>query len=261
MSVPDKSVIVEERPEEGVAVIRLNRPDVLNALNMEVRRALAERFTALADDPSVKAVVLAGSEKAFAAGADIAEMKDLGVVEQYQRHAERLWRAIAAYPRPVIAAVRGYALGGGCELAMHADIIIAGQGAQFGQPEIRVGIMPGAGGTQRLLRAVGKYKAMKMLLTGKPVGAEEALSMGLVSEMVEDDAVETTAIAMAKTIAGMPPIAVEQIKEVVLAGQDAPLDTALALERKAMQMLFASADQKEGMAAFVEKRRPAYKGE
>lgn len=254
------TVILEERPETGVAVLRLNRPEVLNALNMEVRRALAERFTALADDATVRAVVIAGSEKAFAAGADIAEMKDLSVIDQYQRHAERLWQAIARYPRPVIAAVRGFALGGGCELAMHADVIIAGKGAQFGQPEIRVGIMPGAGGTQRLLRAVGKYKAMKMLLTGKPVPADEALAMGLVSEVVEDDAVDGAAIAMAKTIAGMPPLAVEQIKEVVLAGQDAPLDTALALERKAMQMLFASEDQKEGMTAFVEKRRPAYTG-
>ena len=154
----------------------------------------------------------------------------------------------------------GYAWGGGRELAMHCDIIIAGESASFAQPEIRVGIMPGAGGTQRLTRAIGKFQTMRMLLTGKPVSAREALAMGLASEVVADDAVQSTAVAMARTIASMPPLAVMQIKEVVLAGQDVALDTALLLERKAFHLLFDIEDQKEGMRAFLDKRKPQYKG-
>ena len=163
-------------------------------------------------------------------------------------------------PKPVLAAVNGYALGGGCELAMHADIIIAGDGASFGQPEVRVGIMPGAGGTQRLVRAVGKFRAMKMLLTGEPVPAREALAMGLVSEVVPDDEVLERAMTLARTIAALPPLAIMQIKEAVLAGEDSSLDAGLALERKAFQLLFATADQKEGMRAFLEKRKPDFHG-
>jgi enoyl-CoA hydratase/carnithine racemase len=160
----------------------------------------------------------------------------------------------------VIAAVNGYALGGGCELAMHADIIVAGESARFGQPEVRVGIMPGAGGTQRLTRAVGKFQAMKMVLTGRPVSAAEALRMGLVSEVTPDARVVETALEMAETIAAMPPLAVMQIKEVLLAGQDASLGAALMLERKAFQLLYDSRDQKEGMRAFIEKRRAKFEG-
>src|SRR5260370_308438 len=168
--------------------------------------------------------------------------------------------ASASCPKPVIAAVNGYALGGGCELAMHADIIVAGEGASFGQPEVRVGIMPGAGGTQRLTRAVGKFRAMRMLLTGEPVAARDALAMGLVSDVVADGEVFDTALRIAKTIASMPPLAVMQIKEVVRAGQDASLEAAMMLERKAFQLLFATGDQKEGMRAFLEKRKPEFKG-
>jgi enoyl-CoA hydratase len=156
--------------------------------------------------------------------------------------------------------VNGYAFGGGCELALHADIIIAGESAQFGQPEIRVGIMPGAGGTQRLTRAVGKYRAMKMVLTGKPVTAREALEMGMLSEIVPDAEVLDAALKMANTIAAMPPLAVKEIKEVLNAGLDASLETALLFERKSFQLLFDTADQKEGMRAFIEKRRPVYQG-
>jgi enoyl-CoA hydratase/carnithine racemase len=221
---------------------------------------LTEHFTRLGGDDDVRCIVLTGNEEAFVAGADIGEMAELTPTELMLRRNHLHWRAIASCPKPVIAAVNGFALGGGCELAMHADIIIAGEGAKFGQPEIRVGIMPGAGGSQRLTRAVGKFKAMKMVLTGEPVTAAEAEAMGLVSEVVPDAEVLERALKMAERIAAMPPLAVMQIKEVLLAGQDASLETALMLERKAFQMLFDSRDQKEGMKAFAEKRKPRYQG-
>ena len=254
------SEVLIERPRDGVALVRINRPEARNALNGEVRRQLAEAFAGLGTAADVRAIVLTGDENAFAAGADIKEMAGVGAADMLLRQAHRLWQAIAECPKPVIAAVNGYALGGGCELAMHADIIVAGEGAQFGQPEVRVGIMPGAGGTQRLARAVGKHKAMLMLLTGKPVSAREADAMGLVSMVVPDADVLETALKTAETIAGMPPVAVMQIKEVLLAGLDAPLATGLMLERKAFQLLFDTRDQKEGMQAFIEKRRPKYEG-
>ena len=249
-----------EKPRDGVALVRVNRPQVKNAINMRVRELLTEHFTQLGGDDDVRCIVLTGNEEAFVAGADIGEMAELTATEQMLRRNHLHWRAIATCPKPVIAAVNGFALGGGCELAMHADIIIAGEGARFGQPEIRVGIMPGAGGTQRLTRAVGKFKAMKMILTGEPVTAAEAEAMGLVSEVVADAEVLERALKMAERIAAMPPLAVMQIKEVLLAGQDASLETALMLERKAFQLLFDSRDQKEGMNAFAEKRKPRYQG-
>jgi enoyl-CoA hydratase/carnithine racemase len=170
------------------------------------------------------------------------------------RGSEKTWAPIKDFPKPLIAAVNGWALGGGCELAMHADMIIAGEGAKFGQPEIRVGIMPGAGGTQRLTRAVGKAKAMKILLTGEPITAADADAMGLITEVVADDAVLDRAVELARQVAAQPRIAARKIKEVVLAGQDQPLDVGLMLERQAFQLLFDTADQKEGMGAFLEKR-------
>lgn len=254
------SEVLLEKPAEGIAVIRLNRPEVRNALNLAVRELLAEHFKALGNDETTRCIILTGGEKVFAAGADIRDMVDRTPIEIMARRSERLWEPIASCPKPVIAAVNGYALGGGCELAMHADIIIAGAGASFGQPEVRIGIMPGAGGTQRLTRAVGKFRAMKMLLTGEPVTATDALAMGLVSEVVPDGEVFAAALALAKTIAAMPPLAVIQIKEAVLAGQDASLETAMTLERKAFQLLFATSDQKEGMRAFLEKRKPEFRG-
>jgi enoyl-CoA hydratase/carnithine racemase len=187
-------------------------------------------------------------------------MSRIDAVEMYQRHTERLWAAIGECPLPVIAAVNGYALGGGLELAMHADIIIAGTGARLGQPEVMVGIMPGAGGTQRLTRAVGKFHAMRLCLTGETIDAEEAYRMGLISILTKDEEVMTQAIRIAQRIARLPPIAVAQIKELILAGPDAPLSTALALERKAVQLLFATRDKQEGMRAFLEKRKPQFSG-
>jgi enoyl-CoA hydratase/carnithine racemase len=252
--------VVLEQPAEGVALVRINRPEARNALNMAVRRRLAELFRGFADDKALRCVVLTGSEKSFAAGADIRDMVDASAVEMYLRHNERLWGAIADCPVPVIAAISGYALGGGLELALNADIIIAGRGAKLGQPEVKVGIMPGAGGTQRLTRAVGKYHAMRLTLTGETIGAEEAFAMGLVSKVVEDGAVLEEALAMARHIAGLPPVAVAQIKEVVIQGEDTSLAAGLMLERKALQLLFATADKKEGMQAFLEKRSPRYTG-
>jgi len=254
------SEVLVDAPTPEIAVVRINRPDARNALNQEVRSQLAEHFTRLGASPEVRCIVLTGGEKCFAAGADIRAMAEAGAIEIMQRQTQRLWQAIAACPKPVIAAVNGYAWGGGCELAMHADIIIAGEGASFCQPEVKVGIMPGAGGTQRLTRAVGKFKAMKMVLTGLPVPAPEALAMGLASEVVADGLVQERALELARQIAALPPLAIMQIKEVLLAGQDASLETALMLERKAFQLLFASADQKEGMRAFLDKRQPEFRG-
>lgn len=247
-------------PSDGVAVLTINRPEARNALNQNVRQQLAEHFTALGRDPETRCIVLTGGGSFFAAGADLREIADSAPIELHLRNVQRLWGAIAQCPKPVIAAVNGYALGGGCELAMHADIIVAGENARFGQPEIKVGIMPGAGGTQRLTRAIGKFQAMKLLLTGLPISGREAFAMGLASEVVPDDQVQARALELARTIAEQPPLAVAQIKEVLLAGQDASLDTALMLERKAFQLLFASEDQKEGMKAFFEKRKPVYQG-
>ena len=253
-------VVLVERPADGVALIRINRPEARNALNMEVRSLIAQHLTAFAEDDSVRCIVLTGNDKSFAAGADIKEMAGMGAMEAMQRGTDKLWRVTAACAKPMIAAVNGFALGGGCELAMICDIIIAGESARFGQPEVKIGIIPGGGGTQRLARAVGKYKAMKICLTGELFSAKEAFDMGLVSELVPDTEVEKRALAMAQQIAGLAPLAVQQIKEVLLAGQDASLDAALRLETKAIQLLFASQDQKEGMAAFIEKRKPRFQG-
>jgi len=254
------SVVLAERPAEGVLLLRINRPDARNALNMDVRRALAAELNAAAEDASVRAAVITGSEKAFAAGADLREMRDLGPIEAMQRGTHKLWDQIAAFPKPLIAAVNGFALGGGCELALHCDIIIAGESAKFGQPEVKVGILPGGSGTQRLVRAIGKYKAMLMILTGEIIDAREASEMGLVSRVVADDQVVEHTVQMAANIAKLAPVALELAKEAVLAGQDASLATGLSLERKALWLAFATEDKREGMSAFLEKRSPNFKG-
>lgn len=255
-----KQSVTMECVDDRIAVVRINRPEAKNALNTEVRQNLARIFHELSLNPDILAVVLTGGDEVFAAGADLKELATAQTTEMYLRHTERYWQAIANYPKPVIAAVNGYALGGGCELAMHADIIIAGESAQFGQPEVKVGVMPGAGGTQRLFRAVGKFHAMRMILTGCLVPAAEAFQIGLVSQVVPDAEVFNTALKMAKTIARMPPIAIEQMKEVALLAEDVPLNAGLSLERKSFQLLFDTQDQKEGMNAFIEKRHPVYQG-
>lgn len=256
----DTGLVLLERPTPGVAVLSLNRPEARNALNMKLRETLAEHFRCLDDCPDTRVIILTGSDTVFAAGADLAEMVEASTAEIYARHAERHWQAISACRKPVIAAVNGFALGGGCELAMHCDVIIAGRSARFAQPEPKVGVMPGAGGTQRLVRAVGKFQALRMLFTGCQVSADEALRMGLVSEVVDDAKTLEAALTMATVIAQMPPIAIAQIKEVVLAGMDLPLEQSLMLERKAFQLLFDTQDQKEGMQAFLQKRPAEYIG-
>jgi enoyl-CoA hydratase len=253
-------LVLVEAQSDGVVLVRINRPEARNALNMGVRRRLAELFRGFADDTALRCVVLTGNETAFAAGADIRDMAGASSVDMFLRHNERLWAAIADCPVPVIAAINGFALGGGLELALHADIIIAGRGARLGQPEVKVGIMPGAGGTQRLTRAVGKYHAMRLTLTGDLITADEAFTMGLVSKVVDDKAVLGNALDMARHIASLPPIAIAQVKEVVIHGEDASLEAGLMLERKALQLLFATEDKSEGMKAFLEKRRPRYRG-
>jgi len=253
-------VVVTERPAEGVGLIRINRPEARNALNLEVRKLIGEHLTAMTDDDTVRCIVLTGNEKSFAAGADIKEMAGAGTIDMLLRGTQKMWRTIYGCPKPVIAAVSGFALGGGCELAMTCDIIIAGESAKFGQPEVKIGIIPGGGGTQRLPRTIGKYKAMRYVLTGDLFGAKEAFDMGLVSEIVPDAEVEKRAVAMAAQIAELAPLAIQQTKESVLRGMDASLETGLTLETRTLQMLFASKDQKEGMAAFIEKRKPKFTG-
>jgi enoyl-CoA hydratase/carnithine racemase len=252
--------VLVERPSEHVALVRLNRPEVRNALNLATRRLLAQEIGTLGAADAVRAIVVSGGDQAFAAGADITEMADATPIDMMLRNVQQYWEPIAACPKPLIAAVNGFALGGGCELAMHCDIIIAGPGARFGLPEVRIGIMPGAGGTQRLTRAVGKFNAMRMVLTGAMIPGDEAHRIGLASELVPDNQVIARALELAEQIAALPPLSVRSIKEAVLAGADAALDTALLLERKAMHLLFASQDRKEGIAAFLGKRKPTFEG-
>ncbi|MFI4907017.1 MAG: enoyl-CoA hydratase-related protein [Steroidobacterales bacterium] len=254
------AVVLLERPAAGIALLRLNRPERLNALDMAVRQSLAAHFTELASDDAVRCVVVTGDEKAFAAGADVAELAARAPTDEAFAKARAAWAAIERYRRPIIAAVSGFALGGGCELALHCDIIIAGEGAKFGQPEVKLGIMPGAGGTQRFVRAAGKFATMRWVLTGELLSAADALRLGLVSEVVPDGQVLPHALEIARRIAALPPLAVAAIKEAVLVGADLALEAALALEGESFQKLFATEDRTEGMRAFLEKRKPEFKG-
>ncbi len=246
--------LLTETPAPGVRLLRLSRPAVLNALNLELRHALADVFAQADADEAVRVVVLTGSERAFCAGADLLEYRDATPAEIAARGMGRLWDAIAGCRKPVIAAVRGHALGGGCELAMHADLIVAGEGARFGQPEVLIGLMPGGGATQRLTRAVGKFAAMRLLLTGQPIAAQEALALGLASEVVADDQVEPRALALAVQMARGPQAALRAIKEAVIVGMNMPLQQGLAFERKSFALLFDQPDKTEGITARLEKR-------
>lgn len=249
-----------ERPSNDIAVLRLNRPQVRNALNLDLRTRLADEITRFGADPAVRCIIVTGNEQAFAAGADIGEMAEAGPVEVMARNVQKYWRAISEGPKPLIAAVEGFALGGGLELALCADIIVAGEGARLGLPEVKVGILPGGGGTQKLARLVGAKRAMLLLMTGRMFGAAEALSMGVISEVAPTGQALPRALEIAREIAALPPISLMQIKEIVNAGLNAPLDTALMLERKAFQLQFATSDQKEGMRAFMQKRKPKFEG-
>ena len=254
------SLVILERPEKGIGFIRINRPEVMNALNNATREELVAKFEGAIADDEIRVIVITGNEKAFVAGADLKEFADLGTADWAFTDARRMWRVIARCPKPIVAAVNGFALGGGCELALHCDIIIAGEEAKMGLPEIGVGVLPGGGGTQRLTRAVGKYKALKMMLTAEWVSGKEACDMGMVSEVVADDEVLGRAFSIARKVAKMPPLGVKLIKEVTLAGMDGSLETGLILERKAFEILFSTEDQKEGASAFVQKRKPEFKG-
>ncbi len=247
--------------EAGFATIRLNRPAALNALNGTMMDELTLVISALDADPGTRAIILTGSEKAFAAGADIREMATKTFPEAVaEDFITRNWEAVARCRTPVIAAVAGFALGGGCELAMMCDIIIAADTARFGQPEITLGIPPGAGGTQRLPRAIGKAKAMEMILTGRMIDAAEAERSGLVSRVVPAATLMEEARAVAAKIAGLSPLAVQLAKELVDAAYETPLAQGVREERRIFHAAFATEDQKEGMGAFVEKRKPAFKG-
>lgn len=253
-------VVSCERPEDGVGVITINRPERRNALNLEVKARLADAVAPLASDPAVRVIVLTGAGGIFVAGTDLAEMAMMTPRQHAELGTGKVFQVLRDCPKILIAAVEGYALGGGCELALSCDMIVAGSGAKLGQPEIRVGIMPGAGGTQRLLRTVGKYRAMKLVLTGEPIGAPETFAAGLVSEVVDDGTTLERALSLARIVCAMPPLAVRATKDVMRLGEDAPLEAALALERQAFLLLFDSQDQKEGMQAFLEKRKPAFQG-
>ena len=247
-------------PEPGIALITIDRPERRNALNLDVKKRVADCVEGLSSDDSVRVILLTGANDVFVAGTDIAEMSQMSPMDHTLLVTDRVFTILRQCPKVLIAAVEGYALGGGCELALACDMIIASAGARIGQPEIRVGIMPGAGGTQRLVRTIGKYRTMKMILTGESVSAQDAFTMGLLSEVVADGQALDRAIDVGKGILKMPPLAVQAIKEVVRFGQDAPLETALLLERKAFLLLFDTQDQKEGMCAFLEKRDPVYRG-
>jgi enoyl-CoA hydratase len=259
MSEQTYELILVEKTD-GVGLITLNRPQALNALNMQVMFEVTGALHALDLDDEIGCVVITGSQKAFAAGADVKEMQNFEFSDALLGDIFAGWEAMGAIRKPIIAAVSGYALGGGCELAMMCDFIIAAENAQFGQPEITLGIIPGIGGTQRLARAVGKAKAMEMCLTGRRIDAAEAERIGLVARVVPTERLIDEAMKSARTIASMPRAATLLAKECVNRAQESSLSDGVRFERRAFHALFATQDQKEGMAAFVEKRKPQFKG-
>ncbi len=250
-------IITETRGKVGL--ITLNRPKVLNALSSEVMDELGAAIDAYEKDSDIGAIVITGNEKAFAAGADISQMKDNTFADAYMGNfISRNWERVTECRKPVIAAVAGYALGGGCELAMMCDFIVAGDNAQFGQPEILLGIIPGAGGTQRLTRAVGKSKAMDMCLTGRRMDAEEAERSGLVSRVFPVDELVDKTVEIAQGIAEFSQVAASMVTETVDRAYELTLSEGVLFERRAFHSMFSTNDQKEGMAAFVEKRKPTW---
>jgi enoyl-CoA hydratase len=243
-----------------VALLRLNRPQALNALNTALMDEVADALETFDADEAVRAIVLTGNDRAFAAGADIKEMANASPIDMLQRMRFQQWDRMRAIRKPLIAAVSGFCLGGGNELALSCDLIVAGENARFGQPEINIGVIPGAGGTQRLTRALGKARAMEIVLTGRPITAQEAFAAGLITKVVPTEACLDEALALAAEIATKPPLAVQLGKDAVLHAFDLSLQEGLAYERKNFYLLFASEDMREGMAAFIEKRKPEFKG-
>ncbi|ASZ14049.1 enoyl-CoA hydratase/isomerase family protein [Chitinophaga pendula] len=253
-------IIIHQEVAPYVAHIQLNRPKELNALNLQLMGELRDALKTLDADDSVRSIVISGNERAFAAGADIKQMAGKSAMDMYNTDQFTTWDTIKKTKKPLIAAVSGFALGGGCELVMLCDMIIASETAQFGQPEIKIGVMPGAGGTQRLTRAVGKALAMEMVLTGRFITADEAWRAGLINRVVPEERYLQEAIRLAQEVAAQSPLAVKMAKEAVLKAFDTSLDEGLQFERKNFYLLFASDDQKEGMQAFIEKRNPVFKG-
>jgi enoyl-CoA hydratase len=258
LAVEFEHVLVEV--EAPIATVTLNRPRVLNALSPDLIRELTAALGQLDADESVRAAVLTGGPKVFAAGADIGDMADRSAIEQFLRDQTGRWAGVQAFSKPLIAAVNGYALGGGCELALMCDLIVAGDSARIGQPEINLGIIPGAGGTQRWPRTVGKYVAMEINLTGQPLSADRCYQLGLVNRVVPAEVTVEVAKQLARELAAKPPLAVRMAKEAVNKAFETPLSEGLAIERKNFYFLFASEDQKEGMHAFLEKRKAEFKG-
>jgi enoyl-CoA hydratase len=246
--------------EPPVGVITLNRPKVLNALSPELIGEVIAALGEMGRDDSVRAVVITGGPKVFAAGADIGDMAERGPVEQLERDQTGRWSAIAAFTKPLIAAVNGYALGGGCELALMCDLIIAGDNARFGQPEINLGIIAGGGGTQRWPKTAGKYVAMEVNLTGAPISAQRAYQVGIVNKVVPAELTIEVAKRLGRRIGEKAPLAARLVKESVNQALETPLQQGLAVERRNFYFLFATEDQKEGMRAFLEKRRGHFKG-
>ena len=254
-----QTIIAEK--EDNIAIITLNRPEALNALNSTLMNELGAAIAIYEDDDTVGAIIITGSQKAFAAGADIKEMANYTFADAYgQDFITKNWESASKARKPIIAAVAGFALGGGCELAMMCDFIIAADNAKFGQPEIKLGIIPGAGGTQRLVRAIGKAKAMELVLTGGMIDAQEAEKAGLVARVVAVDELLDVAKKQAKTIASNGRLSVIAAKEAVNQAFESGLAEGLRFERRMFHALFSTEDQKEGMAAFVEKRKPEFKG-
>jgi enoyl-CoA hydratase/carnithine racemase len=252
--------LVESSRDGNVVLLRLNRPEARNALSPELMEELASELERLDPDPEVRCVVIAGSDKVFAAGADIKAMAERSFAEALRHPAAGFWRRLAAIKTPMIAAVSGYALGGGCELALACDMIVAAEGATFGQPEINLGIIPGGGGTQRLARVLGKQRAMELVLTGERFDAAAALELGLVNRVVEGDGWLDEAMALAATVAERPPIAARLAKQAVIAAEETALSAGLETERRLYELAMATEDRVEGMTAFLEKREPKFEG-
>ncbi|MDX1437894.1 MAG: enoyl-CoA hydratase-related protein [Anaerolineales bacterium] len=257
--MPDERFILEDR-RGHVGIIQLHRPDVLNALSPQVLAELSAALSAQDADPGIRVIVLTGNDRAFAAGADLKAMVDWTPELIEEIDTGQYWSAIRNVTKPVIAAVSGFAFGGGCELAMMCDLIVASETARFAQPEIKVGIMPGAGGTQRLVKAIGPYRAMEMVLTGEPISAEQAYAFGLVNRVVPVERYLDEAIQLASQIAARPPVAVRSAKQALRRGVETTLEEGLALERENYIGLYETEDQQEGMRAFLEKREPVFKG-
>ncbi|MBX2914625.1 MAG: enoyl-CoA hydratase/isomerase family protein [Cyclobacteriaceae bacterium] len=252
---------VTEQKEPHVALIELNRPKELNALNPQLMQEVRDALVALDKNDAVRVIIITGNEQAFAAGADIKQMADKSAIDMLLLDQFTTWDQIRKTKKPIIAAVSGFALGGGCEFVMTCDMVIASETAKFGQPEIKIGTIPGAGGTQRLTKAVGKAKAMELILTGRFLSAEEAHFYGLVNKVVPKEMYLHEAFTLAKEIAQLSPVAVQLAKEAINRSFETHLDEGLTLERKNFYLTFASADQKEGMKAFIEKRKPEFKGQ